>query len=294
MTILIIGATGYIGKKIYKVAKEKFQVIGTKYKSKEEEFIKFDLLEDDISIIDNNIKDKEKYALICAADANIEYCFKNRDAAYRKNVIGTIQLINQLYNLGYHIVFLSTDNVFNGKKGSYVEEDIQTPINEYGKMKTEVEKYLIQYVPKSCIMRIGKIVGNFKSEKDLLVEWFQMAKQKKVISCIKGNVLTLTHIDDIVASFFLIVENNMRGLYHIVGNESDSRINLCKRFLNYINLETNIILKDISEFQFSENRPLNISMKNDLFIKKTAYQFMNLDDIWKNFVDQYIYYEFKK
>lgn len=291
MTILIIGATGYIGKKIYKVAKEKFQVIGTKYKSKEEEFVKFDLLKDDISIIDNNIIDKEKYALICAADANIEYCFKNKENAYQKNVIATIKLINQLNRLGYHIVFLSTDNVFNGKKGNYIEEDIQTPINEYGKMKAEVEKYLINNISASCIMRIGKIVGNFTSEKDLLVEWFQMAKQEKTISCIKGNIITLTHIDDIVKSFFLIIENNMSGLYNIVGNESDSRINLCKRFLNYMNLKADITSKDISQFQFLEKRPLNISMRNNCFIEKTGYQFMNLDDIWKSFLNSYLYNE---
>lgn len=291
MVILIIGATGYIGEKIYEVAKKKYNVIGTRYQTEQQELIKFDMLKDDISIIDSNIEDKNKHVLICAADANIESCFKNRKISYQKNVIATIRLIDKLNNLGYHIIFLSTDNVFDGKKGDYIEEDIQTPINLYGKMKTEVEKYLMQHVFNSCIMRIGKTVGNFTSKKDLLVQWYEMAKEKKDILCIKENIFTLTHINDIIESFFLIIEKNMRGLYHIVGNESDSRINLCRNFLDYVNLETNIILKDISEFQFLESRPLNISMKNKYFIKETAHSFMNLEDIWENFVNKYVYYK---
>lgn len=294
MTVLIIGATGYIGNCIYKSAKKKFKVIGTKCQSNDPTFLKFNLLKDNISRIDSQIQDTEKCALICAADANIEYCFQHKQEAYQKNVIATIQLINQLNHFGYHIVFLSTDNVFNGEKGNYTEEDIQTPINEYGKMKTEVENYLLQQIPNSCIMRIGKIVGNFTSEKDLLVEWYKKANQKESIFCINGNILTLTHIDDIVKSFLLIVENNIKGLYHIVGNESDSREHLCKQFLEYINLQTPILLKDRSEFAFKENRPLNISMKNNRFVTETGYQFMNLDDIWKRFTEEYLQHNSNK
>lgn len=289
MTLLIIGATGYIGKYIYESAKEKFKVIGTQYQSNHPKFIKFNILKDDISIINKQISDTEKYALLCAGDTNIEYCFQHKNEAYQKNVIATIQLINQLNTFGYHIIFLSTDNVFNGKKGNYTEEDTPTPINEYGKMKTEVEHYLIQHISDSCIMRIGKIIGNFAFKKDLLLEWYNMARNEKSISCIKGNIFTLTHISDIVKSFFLIIENNMHGLYHIVSNESDSRENLCKRFLNYIDLEPHIISKNILEFHFSDNRPLNISMKNTRFVKETGYQFMNLDDICQNFITEYLH-----
>lgn len=286
MTILIIGATGYIGSEIYKYAKQDPKVdtcIGTKFRSEGEEYVEFDILKSDISAIDKMVMDDDKYALICSADTNIDFCSRNYDMAYEKNVTATIALIERLKNMDYHIIYFSTDNVFNGEKGNYTEEDAPHPINEYGKMKAEIEKYLLQEVSKSCIMRLGKIVGNFTRKNDLLMEWHNKAEQKEIIHCIRDNILTITHVDDIANCFFLIIERKLTGLYNIVGNRGYARKELCMKFLEYINLKAVVKEIPIKEFPFLEKRPLNLSMLNTKFTKETGYRFMELEEIWARF-----------
>ena len=59
---------------------------------------------------------------------------KHKDIARKLNVDITENLT---YNLdkNVHFIFSSTDAVFDGERGSYVEEDLTNPINVYGKSK---------------------------------------------------------------------------------------------------------------------------------------------------------------
>lgn len=285
--VLIIGATGYIGSYLFRILKDGVEeCIGTRFHSQNQELLKFDILEDKIENINKNIVAQHKEALLCSADSKIDYCLTNRDEAYHKNVTSTIQLIQSLQKLGYHITFLSTDYVFDGIRGNYKETDMTNPINQYGRMKEKVEHYLLEKVPNSCIMRIGKVVGNLSFRNDLLLEWCNKAKRKEQICCIQDNRMNLVHIEDIAAAYSLIRKYKLTGIYHIAGGQSGLRKELCKDFLGYMKLEYDITEKKFEEFPFLERRPLDTSMDSSKFIKETGFQFMGLDKIWERFSEE--------
>lgn len=306
LTVVVIGATGYIGSNVYNFMKKKnVNVLGTKCNAISQEYIEFDILNDDFSSIDSMVYDSNKYAVICAGDTSIDFCFHNRERAYKKNVIATKSLIIKLRELGYKVIFFSTDNVFDGKVGRYTEDDALNPINEYGRMKAEMENYILEYEPNVCIMRLGKVIGDFTNKKDLLLEWFYLATEGKSIPCIKNNCITLTHINDILNSLYIIITCNMKGIYNIVGNESNNRKDLCREFLYTIKNEYNpkiknrmskfqIVVeeKDLSEFNFCDGRPLNLSMNNSRFVNEAGYNFLSMDEIFnrsaKEIIDLYV------
>lgn len=284
MELLVIGATGYIGSQIYcEAVKRNIKVIGTKFHSENKELFKFDIVKDDIATIASKINGNNKVAIVCSANAKIDYCYAYREEAYKINVLSTIKLMNRLNNLNYKIVFLSTDNVFDGEKGNYTEEDRQCPINEYGKMKTIVEKYILENIPDACIMRIGKIIGMKNHKNDMLTEWITQAENGEKIYCIKDNIFTPTHVEDIVNSFFIIYKNKLRGLYNIISNECFSRKEMASQFLEYMQLKADVIEKDISEFNFKDNRPLKIQMCNDKFVNATNYNFKSIETVFKEY-----------
>lgn len=284
MELLVIGATGYIGSQIYcEALKRNIKVIGTKFQSQNKEFVQFNIVNDKIEDLVSKFNGNNKVAVICSANAKIDYCYDYKDEAYKINVTATVKLLNELKALNYKIIFLSTDNVFDGKRGNYTEKDVQCPINEYGKMKTIVEKYIVENIQDACIMRIGKIIGLRNHKNDMLTEWMNQAKNSEKIYCIKDNIFTPTHVEDIVNSFFIIAERKLKGVYNIVGNEHFSRKSMALKFLNYTGLKTDIIEKDISEFNFKDNRPLNICMNNNKFINETSYHFKSMEIVFKEF-----------
>ena len=61
---------------------------------------------------------------------------------------------------GARLVHLSTDVVFDGRKGApYVEEDALTPITDYGRSKAEAERRVAAAHPHALLVRTSLIVG---------------------------------------------------------------------------------------------------------------------------------------
>lgn len=261
--VLIIGASGYIGFKFYNFCQQQgYNVIGTCHSSKcDDNFIKYDMEYDDIASFDKFIG-KDKYALICAGESKISICKDNQDKVYRINVVATKKAIQQLSDLGYHIIYCSSDNVYDGIKGNYKETDLINPINEYGKMKAQVEKYILCNCPTACIIRLSKVVGIANSDFDMLKEWKDAALKKKDIYCIKDNYFNPIFIDDVVSCIMQIMRKKLFGVYNVCGNQKYSRFELCKHFLNVIGLQTNIYEKQLEKFGFNDKRPLDTSMSN--------------------------------
>ncbi len=57
------------------------------------------------------------------------------------------------------VIYISTDAVFDGKRGMYSERDAPNPITAYGKTKAQCEQLLQEMVPNHCIVRTSYIYG---------------------------------------------------------------------------------------------------------------------------------------
>lgn len=224
-----------------------------------------------------NVSGGQRTAIICIAEANIDRCYEEYDDAYLINVIRTKELIHSLVESGFHVIYFSSDNVFDGLGGNYTEESLVHPVNKYGMMKAEMEQYLLENIPEVCILRISKVVSTLRWKQNIFMEWENQVDSGK-IRCIRGNKLSFVWIDDIYQACRLAAENKLYGLYNIVGDQSYSRAELAAKFYDKMRIrEMEICECDIDEFSFRDCRPLNLSMSNQKFKNETAYQFMNMN-----------------
>jgi dTDP-4-dehydrorhamnose reductase len=58
-------------------------------------------------------------------------------------VRGTAHIVSAAQKIGARVLFLSTDIVFDGCRGSYREEDAPSPITEYGRAKAKAERTVL-------------------------------------------------------------------------------------------------------------------------------------------------------
>ena len=142
--IFIIGASGLIGGNIFNYLKKKrYRVGGTYFRTKKKGLVYFDIAKHDIKKL--KVKEKIKYFIIASAiNVNLDDTKKDLKNSYFVNVVQTKKIINYCFKNKIIPIYLSSDGVFDGKKGNYIESDKKTPLHNYGKNKNEIEKYILK------------------------------------------------------------------------------------------------------------------------------------------------------
>ena len=87
-------------------------------------------------------KDQPQLIIHCAAVSTIADAQSNPDLARRVNVDVTALLAGLAAEIPF--VFFSSDLVFDGRKGNYVETDAVNPIHVYGETKAAAEQIVLR------------------------------------------------------------------------------------------------------------------------------------------------------
>jgi dTDP-4-dehydrorhamnose reductase len=93
-----------------------------------------------------------------AAIRKLDPCEENKPLAYDVNVNGTFNLAVAANEIGAHMVFVSTDTVFDGRNNPYTVDDPPSPCHYYGFTKTAAETAMKAF-PNSATVRTSVIYG---------------------------------------------------------------------------------------------------------------------------------------
>jgi dTDP-4-dehydrorhamnose reductase len=94
-----------------------------------------------------------------AAVSDVNQCETDPRRATAVNVTGTEHIARLCRQQGAHLVFLSTDYVFDGARGYYREKDWPQPTQHYGRTKWEAEQAVARVLPASSILRTSLMYG---------------------------------------------------------------------------------------------------------------------------------------
>ena len=178
-------------------------------------------------------------------------------------------------------IFISSDFVFDGKKGSYNEKDKPQPIVHYGSQKLEVENYIQSNFTKYLIFRVSKI---FSSESEKNVSHFggfleTIVKGGKIYAA-TDQIYNPIHVEDVAKIIFQISEKNLNGIFNIAGLKTYSRYALIKKTLQK-NSKFNKKNVKLIKCKFNEvgnnleKWPLNTSLIMDKTIRNVDIKFKN-------------------
>lgn len=96
-------------------------------------------------------------AVLCAAVARLADCRRDPDGAAAVNVTGTLALARRLAERGTRVLFLSTNQVFDGTAAPRQADAPACPVTEYGRQKTAAEAGILA-LPGAGVLRLTKIV----------------------------------------------------------------------------------------------------------------------------------------
>jgi dTDP-4-dehydrorhamnose reductase len=147
---------------------------------------------------------------------------------------------------GARLVTLSTDCVFNGRRGMYTETDVADAEDLYGRTK-----FLGEATGENCLTLRTSIIGRELSSSHSLLEWFlsnRGGKVKGFVNAIYSGFPTIV-MADIIAD---LIERhaNLSGLYH-VSSEPINKYDLLKLIREAYRVE--IEIEPETEFQIDRS-----------------------------------------
>jgi dTDP-4-dehydrorhamnose reductase len=267
LNCLVIGY-GLLGKKLA----EKLQEKGIQFSVASDDIgaeigVKLDITEKK-AVASVFEKEKPGVVFLTAALSNVDGCEKNREKTFKVNVEGTKNVAKACKSNNCLLVFYSSDFVFDGKKGSYTEQDKPNPLNVYGASKLEAENAIKEILSNYIIIRTSTLYGAFESgkkpesKKGSFVQWvYESLKQGKQISVVTDQTTCPTLVDDLAAVSIALVEKKQGGIFNVAGKTALSRARFAEKIAERFGLQQGLI-KPISSRELGQaaKRPANSSL----------------------------------
>ena len=140
--------------------------------------------------------------------------------AWATNVDGAAVVAVEAARVGARLVHMSTDVVFDGRKGSpYVEEDELSPVTDYGRSKAEAERRVAAEHPAPLIVRTSLIYGGpgFEPSKH------ELAARDAALTFFTNEIRCPVQVGDLAAALLELVELDVAGPLHVAGAHAVSR-----------------------------------------------------------------------
>jgi len=249
-TFLVTGSNGLLGQKIIYALRKRSDVkcISTSKDSNrmsaKDGYIFEPLDITDAKHVREIIEQYKPDAIInTAAMTNVDACETKKDECIALNVEAVNNLISCCEKNNVHLIHLSTDFVFDGEHGPYVEEDIPNPLSFYAQSKYDAELLLqkskISWTIIRTIIIYGVVDDNSRSN---VVLWTKNSLEKKqTINAINDQYRSPTLAEDLAAACISAAMKKATGIYHVSGRETMCILDMVKIVADYFKLDASLI-----------------------------------------------------
>ena len=177
----------------------------------------------------------------CAALTDVEKCEMEPKLANLINAKATEIIAKETERLGSYLIYLSTDYIFDGKKGLYNETDFPNPLNHYGKTKLAGEKTVETNTSKWSIIRTSTPFGTNSSKKTFPVWLLENLQKNKEVNILEDQFTSPTYVPNLSKMILEIVTRNLEGFFHLAGSTRISRFEFAKLIAKKLNLDSSLL-----------------------------------------------------
>lgn len=234
MKILITGAKGQLGKCI-KDAAANYPEFNFLFASRE--LLNIESEKSISNIFENNRFD---YCINTAAYTNVEKAESDQETAFLTNAEGVKHLASHCKRNNTTLIQISTDYVFDGKKGSpYSEEDSTNSLNIYGASKLKGEQYVQEICQAYYILRTSWLYSQYGQ--NFYDTVLRFAKEGKLLTVTTEQTGTPTNANDLAEAILTIIRINSKnyGIYNFSNQGEATWYDFAKEIL----IQTNQLTK---------------------------------------------------
>jgi len=269
--ILIIGASGQVGREMLSSISESVEILPTYNETALNGGTRLDVLQE-LNVIDLVLKFKPNIIINLSALTNVDRCEVDKDLAYKINAMSVKFITRAAMVNNSYLVHVSTDYVFDGEKGMYKEDDFPNPINYYGLTKLIGETFALSY-DLSLVVRTSGVFGGKSNFPKFVMDNLKKGNTVKVI---KDSFYSPISAKFLAKAILDILSMRITGIMHIAG-ERISREDLAKRIGSRLGKEGLIDIVNENEMKWKAKRPRDSSLDISKAKKLISFNFYDID-----------------
>lgn len=159
----------------------------------------------------------------CAAWTAVDAAEDNEPAAFRANALGPAMIARHCASLGIPLIQISTDYVFDGRKGApYTEDDAPNPLGAYGRTKLAGEWAALAGNPRTAVLRTAWVFAPMGN--NFLRTMLRLGAERpelRVVADQHGSPTAAPDLADAIAAVLARVRETgwrdaYRGVFHAV------------------------------------------------------------------------------
>lgn len=265
LKVLITGSSGFLGQHLIRYAPRTFHIIAHYCQNSPLDFGRqLELLQADFTIKPwEKVEELHPDVIIhTAAMASIDACEESKELARELNYHASCQLAGLSEAMGGRLIFISSDVVFDGKKGNYNENDIPGPQNIYAETKRDAETFILQNHPNAVIIRpalfYGRALQGRRSFTEIMLT--QLGEDKNV-DAFTDQFRTPIFVNDLSKAIWELVDHHYQGVIHLAGPQKVNRYEMGLMLCEIFNLNKKLLIPVKSaDIQMKVSRPLDCSL----------------------------------
>jgi len=181
------------------------------------------------------------------------------------NVGVTREVARNCRENGAKMVFLSTDTVFDGKKGNYREEDTPHPVNFYAETKVKAENIVAREAGNVVITRISLVMGLpvLGTGNSFLARMFASLEEGSEYGVPDNEIRTPIDVITLGRALLELAGNDFTGFIHLAGNDRLNRFAMSQRIAERLGYPRDlIVVKNFIGIAGRAPRPMDASLEN--------------------------------
>jgi dTDP-4-dehydrorhamnose reductase len=255
-TILITGADGFFASRFIDYYRDQYRIIGLNHGN-------LDITNENETMATVQ-KYNPAYVVHAAALSDTGMCERNPDRSFQVNVKGSINVARACSVSESKLVYLSSDQVYNGTTGAGpYSEAMAVPNTVYGNHKMEAENRILEITPRAVVLRLTWLFGLperlKKTNSNIIWNVVKSALKNEPLKLPVHEYRGITYIYDLLENFEQML-HLPGGIYNTGSENNVSTYETAETVLKEMDLNYRIqelLIKDLEKFK-DRNRDLRI------------------------------------
>ncbi|AGT35927.1 MAG: dTDP-4-dehydrorhamnose reductase [Thermofilum sp.] len=226
MRVLVTGGSGLLGSVLVEMLAQNGHSVIATYNAHEPrqiqgvKWVKIDISRGYL-LEDLAWKEKPHAIIHSAAMTDVDKCEIEKEKAWKTNVEATRSAVRAARAVNAHIIYISTDYVFDGEKGNYGEEDLPAPVNYYGLTKLVAEEIVRTSDVLYTIVRPSAIYGLGGSKKSFAEYAADKLTRGEEVPALVDQYVSPTYNRYLASAILKILDTRPLGTIHVAGQRTN-------------------------------------------------------------------------
>ena len=180
--------------------------------------------------------DRPDAVVNCAGWTDVDGAEEDPEAAFLANETGAANVAAAAAEAGAKVLYVSTDYVFDGTKGSpYVETDVPAPLSVYGQSKLAGEQATARANSRSFVVRTSGLYGIGGS--NFVDTMLRLGRSSGKALVVHDQVTSPTYTWHLAYGMVRLLDSDTFGLHHMAAGGHCSWYDFAREIFERANLE---------------------------------------------------------